>query len=372
MVKILITDATLLTLSLTQDPVIPEGYIYLKDGRVMAVGKGKPPEELRYPELLLSGRGRVVMPGLSSAFTSVTLHPLRFMVSDVDWESVKDFLSLLGRRDVYYLAGMSFMEMMSRGITSALVTDIFLDDIARAAREAGFYVTLAPPFNCGLDDFGPANELKLLMNRWHGKVEEVRAAVLSCREPSPEAVEAARKYGLRLYVLAPERPVSVEGVETVSINPSTGSGTGVVRYGSSLASWMPEEGLGIGVRPSYSMLDVVREASLRSGKHPLDALYAAAQLNTRLIGLRNAGSLDVGTMASLVMFNTAEPPSWPAPKDLNSLVKAVVMGELSVETVVAGDSVLVDSGETLTLGSDLVRRAREKIEPVLREYLESK
>lgn len=368
MVKILITGSTILTLSLVSDPVIPEGYVYIKDGRVIAVGKGEPPEELRYPELLINGKGRIVAPGTSSAITSVTLHPFRHRARDLWWSNYMEFLKGLSRRDVYYLAGMALMEMMSKGVTSALITDIYLDDVARAAREAGFYVTLAPPIGCGLDEFGPDNELRLLVNRWHGKVEEIRAAVLTCGEPAPEAVEAARKYGLTLYVLKPPKTVPIEGVRTVFINPVEGSGKDVVRYGNGLSSWVPEEGLGIGIRPSYSMIDVVREVTLRTGKHPLDALYAATQVNAKLVGTPEVGAIDVGSRANIVMFNTAEPPGWPAPKDISSLVTAVVEGELRVETVIAGDNVLVDSGETLTLGSDLVIKAKSRIEPLLKDF----
>jgi len=370
LVKVLVTDATILTLSLTQAPVIPKGYVYVANGVIRAVGEGEPPEELRYPELLLRGEGRVIIPGLSSAFTVVTLYPFRFGLRGLKLNEWLHYFRELSRTDTYYVAGMAFIEMVMRGITSALVTDIYLDSVARAAADVGIYVTLAPPFNCGLDEFSPENELRLLLNRWHDRVPNVKAGILSCGRPSNRLLDVAREHSIPVYVLGePEISGASEGVKLISINPGA-PGTKTISYGEGIKHWNEDGGLGLGVKPSYSMLEVVREASTLTGKHPIDALNAAVNINPKLLGYERIGSVDVGNTANLVMFNTSEPPGWPAPKGLKQLVDAVVEGGLRVESVVLGDNILVDSGESLTLGYDFIVKARNRIEPILRKFSE--
>jgi len=374
-VKVLIANATILTLSSKGKLVIGKGYVYVSNGIIEAVGEGEPPVEYQYPELLINGDGRVVAPGFSSAFTTVTLYPLRYRAGDVEWIRYSDYMSVLSRTDVYYLAVLSLMEMVSRGISSALITDIFLDNVARAANDVGIYVTLAVPFNCGLKDFDPDQELRILMSRWHGRVENIKVAALYCGTPSAKWVKEISDMGIKVFLLGCRKgldiiPKDIRG-NVVLVNPGHNvvEGFKVVRYGTELRLWRPEEGLGIGVKPSYSMVQVVREVILRTGKHPLDALYSATVLNNKLISHDLLGPLEQGMRANIVMYDTSEPPGWPALADLESVVRAIVEGDLSVETVLVGDDVLVDNKETLTVGYDIVKKAVSRLEPILRKFL---
>jgi len=369
LVKVLISGSTILTLSLTQETVIPKGYVYVSSGVIHAVGKGEPPEELRYPELLLRGEGRIITPGLSSAFTVVTLYPLRFGLRRIELVEWLDYFRELSRVDTYYIAGMAFLEMVMRGITSVLVTDIYLDDVARAAKDVGIYVTLAPPFNCGLDEFSPENELRLLLSRWHGRVPNVRVGMLVCGEPTGKMLSVAREHSIPIYVLGGCRDLEgLKGVNIVPINAAVSGGRSIV-YGDGVSEWNEEKGLGLGVSHSYNMLEVIRKASLLTGRHLLDALNAAVNINPRLLGYNRIGSIDVGNVANLVMYNTSEPPGWPPPKRLDQLVNAVADGDLRVESVILGNNILVDSGESLTLGYDFISRAKRRVEPIIKKYI---
>ncbi len=366
MVKVLIDKASILTLSSVTDPWISEGYVYASNGKIQAVGKGEPPEELKYPELLLNGRGRVVTPGLSSGFTIVSLYPLRYGANTASWGNWVDYYKRLSRTDMYYISGMAFLEMVMRGVTSALVSDIYLDNVARAAVDVGLYVTLAPPFNCGLDDFSPENELRLLLSRWHEKVPNVRASILTCGEPTGEVAELAEKHSLPVYVLS--GPPGRLGSKAICVNSSEQSCAKNIFYGVGLSRWVYGSGIGMGVRASYSMFPVLREVADRTGSHPLDVLNTAVSVNPKLLGFSGYGALDVGNTANIVMFNTSEPPGWPQPSNLKQLINALVHGELRVESVIIGENVVVDSGESLTLGYDFISKARSRLEPLVKEF----
>ncbi|MCE4603756.1 MAG: hypothetical protein F7B20_02175 [Aeropyrum sp.] len=51
----------------TGSEVLGEGYIYIRDGKIVALGEGPPPEDLTYPTILVGGAGRIAAPGLAVA-----------------------------------------------------------------------------------------------------------------------------------------------------------------------------------------------------------------------------------------------------------------------------------------------------------------
>jgi len=122
------------------------------------------------------------------------------------------------------------------------------------------------------------------------------------------------------------------------------------------------------VRSSYNMLDVIREVMWRTSKHPLDIVVSSTLINASLIGFDNLGSIDVGNKANIVIFNMSEPPGWPVPTNLESVIRAVVEGDLRVESLIINDDIIVDAGETLNVGADLVKKAISRLEPVVKKY----
>lgn len=366
MVKVLVSNATIMTFSMREKMLIDEGFVFSDNGRIAVIGSGEPPEELRYPELLLTGKERLIMPGFSSAFTNLSLYLLRYKEDVPDLSSNIEYLRKISRVDMYFLAAMAFAEMISRGVTTALVVDIYLDEVARAAHDLSFNVVLAPPINCGLEEFAPETELRLLLSRWHEKVEGIRAGIAACNEVDQKILSLAREHKLRIFQLGGSVS-EYEGVEVVFVNPSKGSGSNVIRWGPQLSVWRPEEGLGVGVRPSYDMRDVVRETSHKTFKHPIDALYSAIVRNPILIGFSDIGPLEKNLKTNLLMLNASEPPGWPLPKNLGGVTKAVVEGNLRIETVILDDEILVDGGETMTIGSDLINKAKKRLANLVKE-----
>lgn len=359
MVKILITDATILTLSKNPriPPLIRRGYVYIKDGRIVVVDEGEPPEEYQYPELLLNGDGRLVIPGMSSGITSVSLYPLRYE-GRKSLADVKDYLSILTRTDIYYATMLAMAEMILSGVTTAMISDIYLDSSARAAKDSGLMVTLAPPVGCGLEDYGVEREIDLLLSRWHEKVENVKAAVLTCGNADDEVREKAALKGLRIFSMSEDGEIRV--------NPGTGS-EAVIRFGNGLLNWRPGDGIGVWARPSYSIIEVLKEIMWRSGSRNLVDVLASAVETHSMIGWSGVGAIEPGSVANVVMLDTHEPPGWPVPDRLDFVARAVIEGSARVETVIAGEEILVDAGELLTIGEAVLRRSVERFKDVMKE-----
>ncbi len=363
MVKILVDGASVLAID-DEVRYVSKGYVYLDGGRVRSLGQSPPPEEFLYPELLLSGSGRLVTKGFASGFTVLSLYPLRYGLDHVDWFLARELLKAIRRGDMYYIAVLSLAELVSKGVTEALVVDAYLDDVARASRDVGISVTLAPPLNCGLDDRQQLNELKLLLGRWQGRVEGIRVGIAVCRELRDEHLELARETGLPLYALELERepPERPEGLRIVAINPLIDVSLPTIYSGEAVRRWREDGGLGIGVRPSYSVRDVMKEALWSRGADPLSVLLSGTRITSELIDQRESSTLREGSRSSVVVYNLSEPPGWPVPRSLRSAVRAVVEGDPPIETVVIGDDVVLDREGLLTVGYEVFKKAVGKFE----------
>ncbi len=364
MVKILIDNVTVLQVSKDEVKYIKDGYVYVENGVIRSVGQGPTPEEYLYPELLVSGRGRLATKGFASGFTVLSLYPVRYEVDDVDWFVVQEVLRSIKRTDMYYLAILSLAELVSKGVTEALVVDSYLDEVARASRDVGIDVTLAPPLNCGLDDQQQLNELKLLLGRWHGKVEGVKAGLAVCRELEERYLNIARELGLPVYAIEIERelPAVPKDIKAVAINPLVDVNFPRIYYGKMLREWKNGVGLGIGTRPSYSMRDVLKEVAWSLSPDPVDVLLAGTTVTSNLIGHSESSTLKEGSRSNLIVYNLSEPPGWPVPREYRSAAKAVIGGDLPIETVLVGNEVVLDREGLLTVGYEVFRKATKKFE----------
>ncbi|MEM0454156.1 MAG: hypothetical protein QXO98_05835 [Sulfolobales archaeon] len=373
MVKVLITNATIVTLSRKHDLIINNGYVFINDGVIRAVGSGEVPEELQYPELLISGRGRVVIPGISSGYTKVSTYPIRHVLHSLGEDKVFEYLSTLSRVDVYYSAVLAFTDLLYRGVTSMMISDIYLDDVARAANDVGVSVVLASPLNIKLRDYDPHHELKLIMQRWHNRVDNVLGAIAfygdlrgsnSVLDEYPEG---------KVFVIGADDLNSLKNLgrdNVIAIDPIKESPAelNIIRTHKTLGMWKPFQGFGIGDSATYDVFDMLRVLA-RSGRNGLDLLYSAATNTASMIGLDNLSCIEEGKKANIVIYNFTEPPAWPLINSIEAVTNALIMSELKVETAIVGDNVLVDSGEVLSVGADLIKKATTRLESIIRGFI---
>jgi cytosine/adenosine deaminase-related metal-dependent hydrolase len=375
-VKILITNATILTLSTKHELVINNGYLFIDGGVIKAVGSGEVPEELQYPELLISGKGRLVVPGLSSGYTRVSTYPLRYVLKSLTEDRVREYLSTLSRTDVYYSAILSFTDLLLKGVTTLMISDIYLDDIARAAHEVGLFTILASPIDINVGGYDPYHELKLIMQRWHGRVEEVKGAILTQEGLNDEVVNLYESYKCRVFIKGLKnleglnKVVDKIGLDNiVAVDPTEViNDLKIIRTYTTLNSWRPFQGLGIGDEPSYNLTDVLKTL-LRSHHNGLDILFSATNSTTSIIGLDDMNCIEVGKRANIVIYNFTGPPGWPLLNSVDAIVNAVIYGNPVIESVIVGDNILLDGNEVLNVGVDLIKKATNRLEGILRDYI---
>ncbi|MEM1931681.1 MAG: hypothetical protein QW780_05615 [Sulfolobales archaeon] len=363
MVKVLIDGASVLVVD-GGVSYISTGYLFIENGLIKSIGVGQAPDELLYPELVLGGTGRLVTKGFASGFTVLSLYPLRYGLDDVDWFLMKELARTIKRADMYFISLLSLAELVSRGVTEVLIADTYLDEVARASRDVGINVTLVPPLNCGLDDQQQLNELKLLLGRWHGRVEGIKIGVAVCREIREDHVALAREADIPIYALELEKepPKDAENIKIVAVNPILNTGFPVIYYGRMLRNWKVGGGVGIGVRPSYSVREVIKEILWSRSVNPVDVFLSGTKTTSELIDQRESSTLGEGSRSSIVVYNLSEPPGWPLPRSLHSAVRAVLEGDAPIETVVVGDDIVLDREGILTIGGELFKKAIKRFE----------
>ncbi|MEM1814705.1 MAG: hypothetical protein QXZ37_01545 [Sulfolobales archaeon] len=364
-VKVLIDGASVLVVD-GGISYISTGYLYMENGLIKSLGAGQAPDELLYPELLLGGAGRLVAKGFASGFTVLSLYPLRYGLDDVDWFLMKELAKTIKRTDMYFISVLSLAELVSKGVTEVLVVDTYLDEVARASRDVGVNVTLAPPLNCGLDDQQQLNELKLLLGRWHGRVEGVKVGFAVCREIKEDHIALAKEANIPIYALELEKepPKNTENAKIIAVNPVLDTSFPVIYYGRMLRNWKRDSGIGIGVRPSYSVREVVKEILWSHSADPVDALLSGTKTTSELIDQRESSTLREGSRGSIVVYNLSEPPGWPLPRSLHSAIRAVLEGDAPIETVVVGDDIVLDREGILTVGHELFKKAIRRFEEI--------
>lgn len=374
MVKILITNATIVTMSIKTDLVIRDGYLYIDGGVIKALGSGKVPEEYQYAEYLIDGKGRIVIPGLASGLTLITPYIIRYEVTNLEDPKIKDLISVMSRDDVYYTSILAFTEMVKRGITASLVVDTYLDSVARAANEVGIRVVLAPGIDCLFTQDDAVHSLKLIMNRYHGKVPNVSGGIAVCKENSiSEAIELANNYGIRPFLLGVKfdentmKKYTIGGVSLINSVPEVLTNNLKTIYTEGfLNMWKAPSGIGLGVRASYNINDLMKRLLLMN-VDIFDVLASGTIWGYEALGLSFSNAIEVNKPCDVVILNASEPPGWPVPRKVESLFKAVVEGTIPVETVIIADNIVIDCGETVTVGSDIIRKATNKLSDLIKK-----
>ncbi len=154
--RILIEDVTAVTME-EETPVLEHAYLLTEENRIRYLGLEKPETEA---DLVIDGRGKVVMPGLINTHTHTAMTLLRSYADDMnlqDWlfEKIFPFEDTLTPEMVYEGSVRGIQEMLASGTTCFHDMYFFQEETARAAEALGIRGVL----NEGITD--PVLEKKL-------------------------------------------------------------------------------------------------------------------------------------------------------------------------------------------------------------------
>jgi len=179
----------------TGTELIRDGYVYISDGHVRAVGPGLPPEDLTYATLILGGPGRAVLPAIPWP-----VDPLGYMRKTVECRplalSCEERRSLSGGIDLYLPA---IMEAHMAGIGMPLIVAPHPSIVARIRDAVGGEYGALIPEECGPLE-GYSGVLPMARPTGWDSVCP-RVDLCRARDPYTRAVELAKSLGWREYVI---------------------------------------------------------------------------------------------------------------------------------------------------------------------------
>ncbi len=144
MFDVLIKNAELITNDQSK-PLITNGYIGIKDGRIDFISDSLP--ENAEAREVIDGRNKIAMPGLVNAHTHSAMTLMRNYADDLALEkwlfdNIFPVEAKLTDKDVYWGTMLGISEMLKSGITAFADMYMFMDEVARAVTETGIKANL--------------------------------------------------------------------------------------------------------------------------------------------------------------------------------------------------------------------------------------
>lgn len=144
MFDILIKNAELITIDESK-PLIINGYIGIKDGRIDLISDSLP--ENAEAREVIDGRNKIAMPGLVNAHSHSAMTLMRNYADDMALEkwlfdNIFPVEAKLTDKDVYWGTMLGISEMLKSGITAFADMYMFMDEVARAVTETGIKANL--------------------------------------------------------------------------------------------------------------------------------------------------------------------------------------------------------------------------------------
>ncbi len=235
MTNLLIENGSIVTVNRKGD-VLPKGYIYTENDRIVAVDTGSPPDSLREKaDTVIDASLMTVMPGMVNAHSHLFQTFVRGLADDkplLDWlkEAVWPVASALTEEDAYVAGLVGFIENIRSGATS-IVDHHYIhtdprnsDGICQAAQATGVRLRLArgwadtnyhPNFMENADQI--ILEMRRLLDTWQNaadgriRVEFGPLIPWGCSDETMKKTYAlAREWGLGTHIHVAETRAEVE------------------------------------------------------------------------------------------------------------------------------------------------------------------
>jgi 5-methylthioadenosine/S-adenosylhomocysteine deaminase len=145
MYDLLITGADVLQLEGAAVTVLPRHTIAVSEGRIAAIAPAISPGLARNT---IAARGMLAVPGLVNTHAHSAMGLFRGVAEDVPIEEwfngyIWPMETNLSGEDVYWGALLGFAEMIEAGVTAVADHYFAMDEVARAAADAGLRANLA-------------------------------------------------------------------------------------------------------------------------------------------------------------------------------------------------------------------------------------
>lgn len=222
MADIILKDGYLITM----DPkrrIFKRGSVAIEADKISALG-----ENIREPaDIVLDARGKVIMPGLVNAHTHLSMTLMRGIADDMplmEWLTTRiwPIEKKLNGHDCYVGALLGCLEMIKSGTTCFADQYFFMEDVARAVKEAGLRAVLSHGIIDMDDPEKRGSELRAgerLVRECHGKADGriltmfgPHSAYTCSSECLRQVKKLAEKHKVRIHIHLAESRDEVENI----------------------------------------------------------------------------------------------------------------------------------------------------------------
>lgn len=117
-----------------------KGYIYISDGKITEIGEGEPPEDLKLSQLSYPVNGGVVLRGLSSPYTELSLYWARGLIGKkINYREAVQLTRKLDSETLLSIWATAIRDILLRGFTFLGIRVINLDVAKYFEEELGFH-----------------------------------------------------------------------------------------------------------------------------------------------------------------------------------------------------------------------------------------
>ncbi len=197
---VLIKDATVVTMN-DQNEVIEKGNILIENNRITSVTNA----DLKTASTaeVISGQGKVVIPGLINAHNHAAMSLFRSYADDyplMEWLEKKIFPAeaRLEPEDIYWGAQLAMLEMIRGGTTTFVDMYFYMEQTARACLESGMRAMLSQVFigENAVPGFNSLEDVKSFTEQWNNAAGGRINTILGPHAPytcSPEFLKKVLK-----------------------------------------------------------------------------------------------------------------------------------------------------------------------------------
>lgn len=306
--------------------VVEDHYVVLSERGILKISKEPVPEDDKYVELVIGGRGRVA--GLPLSVGPVDLPEYLYRHADRADVDASAFTT----DDYFYMASLLLSHLLSKGVGFVMISTPKIDPVARALNKAGIPGVVLRRTTCEEDGEAVARELEAFAERWSNATPNVIPGVelRGC-----ERIQREVGHALRVPVLLyrDSRELYVRGNRYTIVVPQD------------LASKprLAEDCMCVGPG-SWHVYDPRCLSSMLLGLEDPALAYDLMVRCRTVAGYSRM--LRVGAEADLLIVSTDRPEDFRILGRRLAVVPLIADGR--VETLVVAGQVLVDGGEVIS------------------------
>lgn len=357
-------------IAFTKGGPVSDVYIGMNDGKIEAISK-KEPEDYEDAELSIGGDTRLVAQGFITTHSFIQLYPFRYRIFSGK-VNANDIVSEMTEKDAYHFALLGAYHLLRSGVTSVVVTEPFVEHVARAVRTVGLRPIVTAEVNCNWSKGDWKRNFQSLYSKWKSK-DSSGIVIKLCDEAEAEEVFAiSRDYGIPVLV---ERTIDLSKLKgelsphIIALGGGARKDLEIIRKNSLKLSFTPtlevckfplsayRPSIALDLTPSFDIRDELGIAVSRLLLTAEEAVKAVTEWGYSQLNI--AESLDVGNITDLIIFNINEPPSYPIDREMP--FESLIFSSYNLETVIINGEAILDGGLPLNVGGKDISEANEVV-----------